>query len=234
VHVLDNPAWHALTGPHATVAERLGDAARYAPDVSVFSALPDEVLPETWEALRELVGAGNTAILARHALDAPDGWKTAFVAPCRQMWLPGTQPADPGAGGQRAAEQAFVPLGRHDVPEMLALVEATRPGPFATRTIELGNYFGARGERKELVAMAGERFHPPGFIEISAVCTDAAHRGRGLASQLVQLLVRGIGARDETPFLHLTMENETAHRVYAGLGFETRTVLDVMGVQAPK
>ena len=185
---------------------------------------------------RELVGPGGTAILPRRALAVPDGWNVAFVAPCRQMWLPGALTPDPrqGAGGQGPGEEAFTQLGAPDVEEMLALVEATRPGPFVSRTIELGDYFGARGERKELVAMAGERFHPPGFTEISAVCTDAAHRGRGLASQLVQLLVRGIRDRDETPFLHLTMDNEAAHRVYAGLGFETRTHLDVIGVQSPK
>jgi hypothetical protein len=33
--------------------------------------------------------------------------------------------------------------------------------------------------------------------------------------------------------LHLTMENENAHRVYDGLGFETRAFLDVRGVRAP-
>jgi predicted GNAT family acetyltransferase len=81
--------------------------------------------------------------------------------------------------------------------------------------------------------MAGERLHPPGYTEISAVCTDADHRGRGLASQLVRALVRSIRGRGETPFLHLTIENETAHSVYDALGFETRALLDVVALRAP-
>ena len=36
-----------------------------------------------------------------------------------------------------------------------------------------------------LIAMAGERLHPPGWTEISAVCTDADYRGQGLATRLV-------------------------------------------------
>jgi predicted GNAT family acetyltransferase len=123
-------------------------------------------------------------------------------------------------------------LAEDDVPEMLALVEKTRPGPFARRTIELGDYYGIR-DGGVLVAMAGERMHPPGYTEISVVCTDADHRGRGLASQLVRALVRSIRSRGETPFLHLTTENENAHHVYDALGFETRTFLDVRGVRAP-
>ncbi|HTD49861.1 MAG TPA: GNAT family N-acetyltransferase, partial [Acidimicrobiia bacterium] len=127
---------------------------------------------------------------------------------------------------------AFVTLGAADVAQMLALVHRTRPGPFVTRTVELGTYLGVR-DGDQLVAMAGERLHPPGFTEISVVCTDPAYRGRGLASRLVAAIVGGIRARAETPFLHLTVDNDDAHRVYAALGFETRTFLSVVGVQAP-
>jgi predicted GNAT family acetyltransferase len=116
---------------------------------------------------------------------------------------------------------------------MLALVERTRPGPFLYRTIELGTYLGVRRDGA-LIAMAGERLRPAGYTEISAVCTDAAYRGTGLASRLVEVLVGTIRARGEVPFLHLTMANESAHRVYAALGFETRALLDVIAVQAPE
>ena len=170
--------------------------------------------------------------LARSALSVPDGWSVAFELPCRQMWLTGA--LTPDARGDRAATgDTFEALGPGAVPEMRALVERTRPGPFLTRTIELGTYLGVRDERKELVAMAGERMHPPGYTEISAVCTDDAHRGRGLASRLVRELVHRIRERDETPCLHLTTENEAAHRVYAELGFETRMLVDVVAVRSP-
>ena len=41
-HILDNPAWAALTGPHAHFAERRGHAIRYHPDVAPFHAVSDE------------------------------------------------------------------------------------------------------------------------------------------------------------------------------------------------
>jgi GNAT superfamily N-acetyltransferase len=231
MHVLDNPVWHALTGPHATVAEGNELAARYLPDVSVFAALPDEIRPESWDALRDLVGPGGAAVFPR-PIEPPAGWTTNVIAPCRQMWLVG--PLAPDAHPTQPRDQ-LEPLTVSDVPEMLTLVEQTRPGPFTKRTIELGTYLGVRDpERKDLVAMAGERIHPPGFTEISAVCTDAAYRGRGLASYLVRALVQSIRDRDETPFLHLTLANEAAHRVYSELGFETRTMLDVVVVRVPE
>jgi GNAT superfamily N-acetyltransferase len=236
MHVLDNPVWHALAGPHATVAEHLLGASRYLPDVAPFGALPDDIGPDAWDALRELIGPGSNTFLPRVDLAVPDRWKVEFAIPCRQMWLPGAIAPDPRADDhhdETVAIDAIGQLGPDDVPEMLELVERTRPGPFLVRTIELGMYLGVRGERKDLVAMAGERMHPPGFTEISAVCTDDTYRGRGLASRLVRALVRSIRDRAETPFLHLTTENEAAHRVYTELGFETRTLLDVIGVQAP-
>jgi len=231
MHVLDNPIWHALTGPHATLAERAPRAARYPADVSVFAALPDDPTPEAWDDLRDLVGPSGVAFVARSELVLPDSWSVEVRIPCRQMWLLDALAPEP-ANRRSPGDNGFRPLGARDVPEMLALVERTKPGPFATRTIELGTYIGLR-EGDELVAMAGERLHPPGFTEISAVCTDESHRGRGIAARLVRAIVAGIWARGEKPFLHLTLENEPAHRVYAALGFETRAFADVVGIRAP-
>ena len=233
MHVLDNPVWHALTGPQSTVAQQALLAARYEPDVSVFAALPDEPSNEAWDALRGLVGPGADAVLARQDLKPPAGWTVTFEQECRQMWLP------PGAADDGAQEDAsgvagiaVEPLGASDVPEMIELVAQTRPGPFIARTIELGAYFGVR-EAGTLIAMAGERMHPAGFTEISAVCTDPEYRGRGLASSLVRVVAREIRARNEMPFLNLRMKNEAAHRVYSALGFETRGNFQVTGVRAP-
>jgi predicted GNAT family acetyltransferase len=166
-------------------------------------------------------------LVARNGLQVPDHWTVELTIGCRQMVLPEGAADDPGS-----AREPLLVLEPDDVPEMLALVERTRPGPFARRTIELGEYLGVRHEGA-LIAMAGERMHPPGYTEISGVCTDADHRGRGLASQLVRALARAIRARGETPFLHLTTENEAAHRVYGALGFETRACFDVTALRAP-
>ncbi len=229
MHVLDNPVWHSLIGPHATVAERVGFAARYLPDVSIFAAVPDEIPPDTWADLRELIGPGGVEFFTR-PVDLPDGWEQQVVAPCRQMVLSRPITLDTS---MKPATETLLTLTAADVPEMVALVERTKPGPIVKRTIELGTYLGVRNERNELVAMAGERFHPPGYTEISLVCTDPEHQGRGLASQLVRALVQGIHDRDETPILHMTLTNEGAHRLYSDLGFETRRLIDVIMVTAP-
>jgi predicted GNAT family acetyltransferase len=231
MHVLDNAVWHALTGPHTTLAEHAPNAARYQPDVSVFGGVPDDATPEAWDALAGLVGPGGMAVTARRDRAVPDGWSVVLDIPCRQMWLLGELAVDPAAGSAEA-HIPYVTLEATDVPEMLGLVERTKPGPFLRRTVELGTYVGIRAGG-DLVAMAGERLHVPGFTEISAVCTDASQRGRGLASRLVRVIVAGIRARGETPFLHLTMENEPAHRLYDALGFETRALADVVGISAP-
>ncbi|MFG1886179.1 GNAT family N-acetyltransferase [Micromonospora sp. NPDC049102] len=76
---------------------------------------------------------------------------------------------------------------------MLSLIARTQPGPFLPRTVELGTYLGLRRDGA-LVAMAGERLHPPGWTEISAVCTAPEVRGRGLATRLVQAVAAGICA----------------------------------------
>jgi predicted GNAT family acetyltransferase len=116
-----------------------------------------------------------------------------------------------------------------DVPEMLHLVELTKPGPFSAGAIVLGSYFGIRCTGR-LIAMAGERMRFDGFTEISAVCTHPEYRGCGYASSLVRALVRQIIARGETPFLHLYSDNATAAALYTKLGFalQRRLIVTVL------
>jgi predicted GNAT family acetyltransferase len=93
----------------------------------------------------------------------------------------------PGSPGGAAACCVTRPA---DVPEMLELTARTKPGPFLPRTIDMGTYLGIRRDGR-LVAMAGERLHPAGWTEISAVCTDEAWRGQGLSSRLILALGAG-------------------------------------------
>ncbi len=81
--------------------------------------------------------------------------------------------------------------------------------------------------------MAGERFRADGLTEISAICTDADHRGRGLAAGLTRHLVAHIRQRGDEPFLHVAIENETAHRLYRRLGFVERREVVASILQAP-
>jgi ribosomal protein S18 acetylase RimI-like enzyme len=224
VHVLDNPVWHALTGPQQKVADLRPAAARYEPDVAPFAAVPDTPTNETWSDLRDLVGPGGAAVLFVEPPGVPDGWEQLFSIPTAQMLARTVEPATADAAGL---------LGPDDVDDMLALVGRTHPGPFERRTIELGEYIGVRDDAGVLVAMAGMRMQVPGYTEISAVCTDESVRGRGLASTLVRDLVGRILDRDETPVLHVMTTNVSAIRVYDRLGFTVRREQDVIGLRPP-
>jgi hypothetical protein len=47
---------------------------------------------------------------------------------------------------------------------MLALVDVAKPGPFGSRTVELGTYVGVRHARTgQLMAMGGERLRIDGL-----------------------------------------------------------------------
>jgi len=225
MHVLDNPVWHALTGPQETVAEGTSNAVRYEPDVAVFAAVPDAPPPSTWDELRTLVGPGGVAVLFAEPQGLPSSWEPLFRLGCFQMT----------AGRvERGVCAGAVRLGSDDVDDMLALVERTRPGPFARRTIELGDYLGVRDDGGALIAMAGMRMHAPGHVEISAVCTDVTARGRGLASTLVRDLVGRIRDRGESPMLHVAEDNVGAIPIYEALGFETRLRTEIFGARAPQ
>jgi len=219
---LDNPVWASLTGPHARFAERRGAAARYRPDLSPFAALADPADPHAWLDLAELVGPGAIAVLPG-VDEAPEGWTTKASVPGVLMAGDGLAPAeDPEA----------VVLTDADVPEMLDLVARTDPGPFESRTIELGTYLGIRRDGR-LVAMAGERLHPPGATEISAVCTDPDHRGQGLAARLVGAVAANIVRRGDVPFLHASARNTGAIRLYERLGFTLRRRRTFLVVETP-
>ncbi|WP_205447183.1 GNAT family N-acetyltransferase [Candidatus Frankia alpina] len=222
-HVLDNPARSALLGPHAHLAQRRGDVLRYPADVCPFVALPDEPDQNAWLDAAALLGPGALLPFTGTDAPAPPGWEDAGYGP-------GVQMIDEGI--EAVADDEAVVLGSADVPEMLDLVARTRPGPFLPRTIALGTYLGIR-RGGALVAMAGERLHPPGWTEISAVCTDPEHQGSGLASRLVRAVAAGVRARGETPFLHAAATNTNAIHLYETLGFRLRRTVTFRSVRIP-
>ncbi|MFJ8012407.1 GNAT family N-acetyltransferase [Streptomyces sp. NPDC096339] len=222
--VLDNPVWSALTGPHRAFAEQgpAGLAARYARDASPFAALADPADPRAWADLAALAGP-DEGVWVTGLLTPPPGWETVMTIPGVQM--------DGRAVRAEAAPEA-VPLGHGDVPEMLELVQLTRPGPFMDRTVELGTYLGIRHEGR-LVAMAGERMRPTGWSEISAVCTHPEFRGRGLAARLIRAVAGAVRERGDVPFLHAAAENTGAVRLYESMGFTVRRRPDFVGLRTP-
>jgi GNAT superfamily N-acetyltransferase len=218
--LLDNPVYAALCGAHARFAQVRGRARRYPVDVAPFLALPSPPSAQNWRDAAALVAPGTYAAVRSTGAELPDAWQAVEEFDLVQMI------------GKRVTGvdcSGAIPLGGADVPEMLELVAQTEPGPFLTRTIELGDYLGIRCDGA-LVAMAGERFHLDGWTEISAVCTEPEHRGRGLASQLVGALIAGIQLRSQRAFLHVLSTNTGAIRLYEELGFRVRQTATIIVV----
>ena len=210
---LDNPVLGSLTGPHRGLALLQGRAARYPADVSPFCALPGEPAAADWADAARLVAPGEVVLFPALSATPPAAdWEVLGLFAGVQL-VAGDLDARP--------DEEAVALGPADVPDMLSLAGRTKPGPFLPRTIELGAYLGIR-RGGELVAMAGERLRPPGWTEVSAVCTDPAWRGHGFASRLTRAVAAGVIARGETPFLHAIAANVTALRLYQELGFSYR------------
>jgi ribosomal protein S18 acetylase RimI-like enzyme len=221
-HPLDDPVRAALTGPQAGFAQQLGRALRFRPDVTIFGTLPERPGEADWRDAADLAGPGGTLVVLGTPAP-PAGWEAVAVMPSVQMV---------DGGMTAAADDEAVPLQAADVPEMLDLVARTRPGPFLAATIELGGYLGIRRDGR-LVAMAGQRMRPPGWTEISAVCTDDQYRGQGLGARLMGAVAAGIRARGETPFLHALAENTAAIRLYERLGLRLRQRLMITALRAP-
>jgi ribosomal protein S18 acetylase RimI-like enzyme len=215
MHALDNVIWRALTTRQAEFAEASGAARRFVREVTSLSAFeaPND---EGYAALADLVGAGGVAaVFLDDDYEERAGWDRIGGAPLVQMVC------ENGASTTSNGSAEIAELGVRDSPEMVALTGLTKPGPFGTRTHELGNYVGIRKDGK-LVAMAGERLKIPEYTEVSAVCTHPDYLGRGYAGALMTEIMRRIRERGETPFLHVRADNARAIALYERLGFRIR------------
>jgi predicted GNAT family acetyltransferase len=224
-HPLDRVVWSAFTSRQAPLALRDGGALRVDPEIGLFVATADHA-PRTLAALSRLIHAypGEVGVVER--FDPPP--------------IPGTQITRRAVLNQMVAETLAAPrpvdfeiqpLGDADSPQMVALTALTAPGPFFSRTHQLGEFVGVKVDG-QLVAMAGERMRPEGFTEVSAVCAHPDHRGKGYAASLMLHVAHKIVARGETPFLHSYDHNAGAIALYEALGFRFRCE-QILTVLAP-
>lgn len=213
-HPLDNPVWTALATGQIRFRQGDAQACRYPADVAPFAAVAANTAP-AWQALRRLLPSGQQAALLSAAPLAPiDGLQIRPVGVIHQM-VAARLDAPP------APDADMAELGPADATDMVSLARQTKPGPFSSRTHEMGRYIGIRHEGR-LIAMAGERMRPAGHVEISAVCVDEGWRGQGIAGRLIRRLQHDIQARGDTPFLHVLSSNLNAIALYERLGFEQR------------
>jgi predicted GNAT family acetyltransferase len=223
-HILDTPIWSALATRHGHLGQGGSLARRYHPDVAPFAAVASDT-ELAWQAFHGLLQPGEQArMLTPNPIEPTQGLQAEQVGVLHQMVATTRAP-------DSTHDAAVLRLTHLDAQDMLDLATQTKPGPFAKRTHETGNYIGIR-ERGQLIAMAGERMHVDGYVEISAVCVHDEHRGKGLAGRLMNILRRDIEARGETPFLHVLSSNHAAIGLYERLGFELRQVFRLVKIES--
>ncbi|WP_326568854.1 GNAT family N-acetyltransferase [Amycolatopsis rhabdoformis] len=221
--MLTNVVFEALRTRHAHLAEREGGALRYLDAVAPFAAVPAQPSEQDWRDLATLAHRTGGAALHREPGALPAGWAAEHdLEPHRMTVLQFS-----GAGFAAADDAEVRELTPADVPAMRALADLTKPGPFRERTIEFGGYLGLWRDGV-LAAMAGRRFSaPPGWTEISAVCTDPAFRGQGLATRLMRAVAARIRADGDEVFLHVIATNTGAIALYERLGFTRLATVEV-------
>lgn len=223
-----NPVWRSLTTSHREFAVGDGRAWRYPAAIAPFVAVDDDSTAAAASAAA-LVAPGEAFYFVGVAPARLDAWELLGAGRIVQMHWQGD--ALPSAAPRGSTGFDVVELGSADCDAMVGLTAVAFPGFFRAETPHLGRYVGVR-DRDALIAMAGERMRWPGACEVSAVCTHPDHEGRGHAAALSIEVMRGIVARGERPFLHASVGNDRAIRLYERLGFVTRAELPLWHLRA--
>jgi len=215
-HILDRPAWNALTTTHAWLAEGSSLAKRYPSSIVPFAAMQENT-PECLDALASLATASDSLALVEAApITTPPAFDILIDAMLLQLVAenPFEQVSDP----------RIHPLGEDDAADMLALATLTKPGPFTLGAQKLGKFWGIRIDG-QLVAMGGQRMRQPGFAELSGLCTHPDFQGKGLGKTMLRYVAGEISAGGETVYLHAYSNNKAAISLYQRMGFSPRREL---------
>jgi ribosomal protein S18 acetylase RimI-like enzyme len=218
-HPLDNPIWNALNTGSLSLSFGTDRVRLIDRKMGFFAGLPD-YNTETLNELYDFMEAGQRVILfPPDHLPLDDKWKVHNDHELLQLVCERDF-------SKVESNSHIQPLGATQVEEMLALTQLTKPGPFLTKTIDFGDYFGFFSEGK-LVSMAGSRLSPSPYTEVSAVCTHPNFLGQGISKKVMPFVLHAIQQRGKIPFLHLYPDNTPALRLYTSLGFVSRAMLRV-------
>ncbi len=217
-HILDNMIWNAITTGNSSIGMVKGEVGCYNDDIAPFVGVK-ELNEANLDKLYDFIPAGRRVAISYFDTIALDEnkWETVQHLECCQMVY-----EEPVTTFTTNASSLIVPLTDEHVTQMLELTTLTKPGPFFSKTILFGNYFGIFVDGR-LAAMTGQRMHPVPYMEVSAVCTHPDLRGHGYAKALMLQVMKIILDNSFTPFLHVLTSNTTAIQLYESIGFRTRT-----------
>ena len=210
--LLKNPVYNALMTGDAQLSMGTGVVKYFDQEVSPFAGFPHEY-EKGFDELYDLMPAGRRILYATPgSITKHKGWQLLTE-------LKGLQFVYSGGEINSQATVQITRLTNENVDEMQKLATLTKPGPFASRTIEFGHYHGIF-ENGKLAAMTGQRLHVGDYTEISAVCTHPDHLGKGYAATLINHQLKLIHAQGKKPFLHVKADNDRAIALYERLGFK--------------
>jgi ribosomal protein S18 acetylase RimI-like enzyme len=217
--ILDNPIWHGLRTGNEKLSKGNGEAKFFSPNVSASAGLRENN-EGNLELLYQLLPAKRMVTLFSDSiLQIPEKWLTTDNRTLFQMVYTGKEHAVNSVYEVKS-------LNEKHIPAMMELAKISKPGAFFERTIDFGNYKGIFS-RDQLIAMAGYRFQPYPYIEISAVCTHPDHLRKGYAGLIINNLIYDITRQSRIPYLHVWAKNKNAILLYEKLGFETRRELNL-------
>jgi len=222
-HPLNNPIWTALNSGSASFAYGNGTVRFIDRRIGFFAGIPRYDAEHLDQLYAEMDSGMRVIVFTPGFLELDAKWKVCNDNALLQMVYEMPFVNLPVDSNIRALSAA-------DVPEMLALTQLAKPGPFLANTIDFGGYFGFFVDGR-LVSMAGTRLAAGPYTEVSAVCTHPDFVGRGLAQRVLPHVLNYVQQKGQIPYLQLYPDNLPAYRLYQRLGFVARANLRVYSLE---